>query len=56
MDKKQAYHKPVLRKVQLEVATSVLATCNTSQSATPKNVPTFGAGCLVNNCYSNTNP
>jgi hypothetical protein len=54
MDKKQAYHKPVLRKVQLEVTTSVLATCNTTTNLTPKNIPTPGAGCSANMCYTRT--
>lgn len=30
MENKQNYEKPVLRKVRLEVKTSVLATCNNS--------------------------
>ena len=30
MEKKQAYERPVLRKVRLEVRTSVLATCHLS--------------------------
>mgnify|MGYP003574257795 CR=1 FL=1 len=34
MKKKRAYEKPVLRKVKLEVKTSVLAVCNTSTSTT----------------------
>jgi hypothetical protein len=35
MNKKQTYEKPVLRKVRLEVKTSVLASCNVSSSVTP---------------------
>jgi len=38
MDKfenRKPYEKPVLRKVRLEVKTSVLATCNTSVTMTP---------------------
>jgi hypothetical protein len=34
-EKKQAYERPVLRKVRLEVKTSVLAVCNISSSTTP---------------------
>ena len=35
MKKKQAYEKPELRRVRLEVKTSVLVTCNVSSSTTP---------------------
>lgn len=35
--KKRAYEKPALRKVRLEVKTSVLAVCHTSTVATPNN-------------------
>jgi hypothetical protein len=34
-EKKQAYEKPVLRKVRLEVKTSVLAACHVSGEVTP---------------------
>jgi hypothetical protein len=32
MEKKRTYDKPVLRRVRLEVKTSVLATCHSSTS------------------------
>jgi hypothetical protein len=34
--KKKPYEKPLLRKVRLEVRTSVLAVCNTSTNFDPK--------------------
>ena len=36
LEKKLAYEKPVLRKVRLEVKTSVLAVCNSSIVPTPQ--------------------
>jgi len=52
LETKQAYEKPLLRKVRLEVKTSVLATCNTSVVSTPMDIPTPGAGCVANMCYT----
>ena len=48
MQRKPTYEKPVLRKVRLEVKTSVLVDCNTSVSTTPVDV----AGCNVTGCYN----
>jgi hypothetical protein len=52
LENKQAYEKPLLRKVRLEVRTSVLATCNTSTIPTPQDIPIPGGGCLDNFCYT----
>ena len=46
MKKKRAYEKPVLRKVKLEVKTSVLAVCNTSTSTTPAPCNQVGNFCV----------
>ena len=51
MKKKQAYQKPLLRKVRLEVKTSVLAACHFSTALGPMDDPIPGAGCRVNQCY-----
>jgi hypothetical protein len=51
LDKKQLYHKPLLRKVRLEVKTSVLGVCNTTSNLTPKSLPT-PTTCAINNCYT----
>ena len=48
-EKKQAYERPALRKVRLEVKTSVLVDCNTSVSTTP--VEDI-AGCNLTGCYN----
>jgi hypothetical protein len=53
---KQAYEKPVLRRVRLEVSTSVLSVCNTSGVASPKDWPTPGLGCALNFCYTIISP
>lgn len=47
VEKKIKYEKPVLRKVRLEIKTSVLATCRTSTDSTPN----AQGGPLV--CYLN---
>ena len=49
--KKQAYEKPLLRKVRLEVKTSVLAACHFSTAQQPMDDPIPGAGCRVNQCF-----
>ena len=49
MEKKQAYEKPVLRKVRLEVLTSVLATCNNS---IPGSGYTEPLPCNISPCYT----
>ena len=54
LENKQAYEKPLLRKVRLEVKTSVLAACNTSAVSTPgTGVAPATLGCkLVTMCYT----
>lgn len=52
MEQKQAYEKPSLRKVRLEVKTSVLSTCHNSQTVTPNNQPLGGSPCSVSGCMS----
>jgi hypothetical protein len=53
LEKKQAYDKPLLRKVRLEVKTSVLAACNTSAVSTPGvGVAPVTLTCKINNCYT----
>lgn len=54
MYRKTQYEKPSLRKVRLEVKTSVLSVCNTSFTSSPKNTPEFGAGCVDNHCLTKT--
>lgn len=54
MKKKQVYEKPLLRKVRLEIKTSVLDVCNTSTAVQPTDVPVLGAGCIANMCYTST--
>jgi hypothetical protein len=49
LEKKKAYEKPILRKVRLEVKTSVLATCNTTSVSTAKDLPLT---CQVTGCYT----
>jgi len=49
---KRAYEKPSLRKVRLEVKTSVLATCHNSQTNTPNNQPLGGQSCQFSGCMS----
>ena len=56
MEKKRAYQKPVLRKVRLEVKTSVLSTCHTSQTQQPNGVPDPLKNCALNMCFTNTHP
>ena len=47
---KEAYQKPLLRKVQLEVRTSVLAACHTSTQTQPnEGDPLF---CWVTECFT----
>ncbi len=55
MKDKQAYDKPRLRKVRLEVKTSVLADCNTSIVSQPSNYPVTGT-CKYNQCYNSNLP
>lgn len=48
MEKKRAYERPELRKVRLDVKSSVLGFChqsNTLQAVSP-------TGCTVENCYA----
>ena len=54
LDKKRVYEKPLLRKVRLEVKTSVLAACNTSAVTTPSASVT--ANCKINLCYTSNLP
>jgi hypothetical protein len=48
MENKKEYEKPELRKVRLEVKTSVLAVCNTSTVWQPANGP---VSCKIIVCY-----
>jgi len=48
---KQTYQKPMLRRVRLEVKTSVLAVCNMSTVTQPKDFPLPGS-CRLNGCYT----
>ncbi len=48
---KQPYEKPVLRKVKLEVKTSVLAVCNTTTVFTPQTAPGITCSPLTG-CYT----
>jgi hypothetical protein len=52
LEKKRLYERPVLRKVRLVYKSSVLATCNTSTSLQPRDVPVYQGGCgpYDNNC------
>lgn len=52
MEKKQAYEKPVLRKVRLDVKTSVLSACNSSTNATPDATPFGGKTCKTSGCMT----
>ena len=48
MKGKKAYERPVVRKVRLEVKTSVLGTCNSS----PNLIQKIGSmQCTATNCY-----
>lgn len=49
---KHRYEKPELRRVRLEVKTSVLDVCNNSIVTTAKDDPTPGAGCRINICFT----
>jgi len=49
MEKKQAYEKPVLRKVRLNVKNSVLSSCNVSGTTTPATPDTCRA--IGSTCY-----
>ncbi len=51
MEKKQAYEKPALRKVRLEVKTSVLASCHSSVVTSPQTAP---VPCKLNNICATT--
>ena len=51
-EKKQVYEKPLLRKVRLEVKTSVLAVCNISNSQTP----TPGCNLPASACFNYPRP
>lgn len=51
MEQKQAYEKPSLRKVRLEVKTSVLAACHTSLISTPNtSYDPNGSACKILQC------
>lgn len=47
---KEPYEKPALRKVRLEIKTSVLAVCHTSPSQIPK-IQGSGQACWITHCY-----
>jgi hypothetical protein len=47
MENKKLYERPVLRKVRLEVKTSVLATCNNS---VPGSAKTQAVPCNISSC------
>lgn len=47
---KPEYQKPLLRKVRLEIKTSVLTVCNTSIVTTPQQSPT--QTCKITNCLT----
>lgn len=49
MEKTRQYERPILRRVRLEVRTSVLAVCNTSTDVQPVNDPVPGT-CAMNGC------
>ena len=50
MREKRSYEKPELRRVRIEVETSVLASCHTSSATQPLGSPLPGVGCRINLC------
>jgi hypothetical protein len=51
MKTKNAYERPVVRKVRLEVKTSVLGTCNSSPNLIAKS---GNIQCLATGCWKTT--